>query len=229
MISIIIPVIDEQEGIGELLHHLRSKKSGKNQLEIIVADGGSTDETQSVVTHFPEVKWVTSERSRAKQMNAGAKASQGNILYFLHADSFPPQNFDQYIKEAVAAKNFAGCFQMKFDSPHWWLTLMGYFTKFNHKSCRGGDQSLFVTRSVFEELEGYDESYIIYEDNHFIGRLYKRTKFKVVRKWLVTSARKYREIGVWKLQWIYVIIYFKKWQGADARQLINYYQRSVRN
>ena len=66
--------------------------------------------------------------------------------------------------------NLAGCFCMKFDKNHWWLNLMGYFTKFNHKSCRGGDQSLFVEKELFKDIGGFDESYIVYEDNDIIKK-----------------------------------------------------------
>ena len=81
------------------------------------------------------------------------------MLYFLHADSVPPKNFDQYILDAIHKGSKAGCFKMKFDSSHWWLKLAGWFTQFNWKSCRGGDQSLFVDKKAFENLGGFNEGF----------------------------------------------------------------------
>ena len=99
---------------------------------------------------------ISSQKGRAKQMNKGAKKATGTILYFLHADSFPPQNFDSLIISEVQKGNLAGCFCMKFDHPHWWLRLAGWLTQFKSKACRGGDQSQFITRKLFNDIGGYD-------------------------------------------------------------------------
>ena len=85
-------------------------------------------------------------------MNAGASVAKGEILYFLHADSFPPEGYDQYIIDEVAKGNDAGCFRMRFDSNHWWLRLASWLTQFSWRACRGGDQSQFITKKLFEEL-----------------------------------------------------------------------------
>nr|WP_144963713.1 glycosyltransferase [Gillisia sp. Hel_I_86] len=169
----------------------------------------------------------SSEKGRAIQINTGAKNARFEVLYFLHADSFPPPNFDQLILNEINAGNKAGCFQMKFDMDHWWLNLMGWFTKFNHKACRGGDQSLFITKNLFEELGGYNETYVVYEDNEFIGRLYKQKEFKVIPKFITTSARKYEEVGVWKLQFCFSSIYLKRSMGASPEELHQYYKRRI--
>lgn len=227
MISIIIPTYNEENCLERLLKYLVENSSGKNKLEIIIVDGGSTDGTKNKVGNFQQVKFINSKCGRACQMNAGASAANGEILYFLHADSFPPVNFDEYIVKAFVNCKFAGCFQMKFDSSHWWLQLMGWFTKLNHKACRGGDQSLFVSHKLFKQIGGFDESFVIYEDNDIIRKLYKQKQFTVIKKWLTTSARKYNQVGVWKLQGIYLMIYYQKWRGASAQQLITYYKKSV--
>jgi hypothetical protein len=86
------------------------------------------------------VALIQSEKGRAIQMNVGAKAATGNILYFLHCDSLP-RHFDRII-DTVQNGNQAGCFRMKFDYRHPVLMISQWFTRFNHISCRGGDQSL---------------------------------------------------------------------------------------
>ena len=116
---------------------------------------------------------------------------------------------------------------MQFDSNHWWLKLSGWLTQFNFKACRGGDQSLFITKTLFNTIDGYDENYIIYEDNILINELYKRNKFTVINQKITTSARLYKKVGVWKLQYYYLAIYLKKWFGASASELYNYYKKRI--
>lgn len=170
---------------------------------------------------------INSEKGRAKQMNLGAKHATGNILYFLHADSFPPKNFDQLIINEVNKGNKAGCFRLQFDSNHWWLQLASWFTQFSWRACRGGDQSQFITKTLFNDIGGYDENYIIYEDNILINELYARNEYVVINKKIKTSARLYRKHGVWTLQYHFWTIYVKKWLGASADDLLAYYKKYV--
>lgn len=226
MISIIIPVFNEAKGINHLLDHLR-RNSTQFISEIIVVDGGSNDGTCEIVTSRGDSVLHHSAKGRARQMNAGASIATGKILYFLHADSYPPQDFDLHIVKAFEKENRAGCFQMKFDRNHWWLNLMGHFTRINHKACRGGDQSLFVEKELFENIGKFDESFIVYEDNEIVRRLYEQKQFVVIKKWLVTSARLYDRLGVWKTQYLFCQIYYKKWRGATPDELYGHYKSKV--
>lgn len=226
-ISIIIPILNEVETIGKLLNHLITCGSSQNKNEVIIVDGGSTDGSKELVSKFKEAILITSKKGRATQMNLGAIHATGDILYFLHADSFPPQNFDNLIIDTVKKGNIAGCFRMQFHSHHWWLKLTGWFTKFSWKICRGGDQSLFIKKSLFQDIGGYDERYIIYEDNIIVKRLYHLNQFKVIKKPIITSARKYEKHGVWKLQYHFLIIHLKHWLGASSETLYNYYRNNI--
>jgi rSAM/selenodomain-associated transferase 2 len=234
MISIIVPVLNEARNIERLLQHLSANAKYPHLLEIIVVDGGSTDGTQAKVAEISKrltsvsVQGIVAEKGRAVQMNAGAKYAKGTILYFLHADSLPPKNFDALIQQEVSQGNPAGCFRMQFDSSHLWLQLAGWLTQFKWRACRGGDQSQFITSQLFWDIGGYDETYTIYEDNILINELYARRKFVVINKKLLTSARLYREKGVFKLQYHFWAIYVKKWLGADANELYAYYKKHVR-
>lgn len=228
MISIIIPVLNEAETIEELLHHLIDNASLENITEIIVVDGGSTDGTQDLVINLGlNVKLISSEKGRAKQMNTGAKASRGAILYFLHADSFPPNRYDAFIIQEYHKKNLAGCFRLRFDNDHWWLRLASWLTQFSWRACRGGDQSQFICKDLFNDIGGFDESYIIYEDNILINELFARKEFVVINKEIRTSARLYERHGVWKLQYHFWTIYVKKWFGASADDLLAYYKKHI--
>lgn len=226
-ISIIIPVLNEEGTIGKLLPHILVNSSSNNIAEIIVVDGGSTDNTKAIVAGFSNVSLLNSEKGRAKQMNIGAKHASGNILYFLHADSFPPKHFDRYIISEVNKGHLAGCFRLKFDSTHWWLRLASWLTQFKWRACRGGDQSQFITKQLFEDIGGYNESYIIYEDNMLINELYARNQFVVINKKIKTSHRLYRKHGIWKLQYHFWAIYIKKWFGASAEELHRYYLKNI--
>ncbi|MCB7482242.1 TIGR04283 family arsenosugar biosynthesis glycosyltransferase [Christiangramia sediminis] len=226
MISIIIPAYNEEKQLPVLLKHLEVSSSGDIS-EIIIVDGGSTDNTSKIAKDHPKVFYVPSEKGRAVQMNTGARLAKTEILYFLHADSFPPKNFDALIIDKVNNGDKAGCFQMKFDKDHWWLNLMGFFTKINHISCRGGDQSLFVTKELFNELGGFDESYQVYEDNEFIKRIYESGNFTVIKSWITTSARLYEKMGIWNTQLLFAEIYWKRRLGASADELYNHYYKRI--
>ncbi len=233
-ISIIIPILNEADTISHLLNYLIKNTSQKHTLEFIIVDGGSADQSEKSVkqliktnTTAHKITLMTSEKGRAKQMNLGAKHAKSDILYFLHADSFPPKHYDKLIINKVNKGRLAGCFIMKFNSSHWWLKLSGWLTQLPWRSCRGGDQSLFITQSLFNDIGGYNETYTIYEDNEFISRLYARKQFTIIRHWLTTSARCYNQNGIGRLQYHYLIIHLKSWLGADPKTLNDYYLKYI--
>jgi rSAM/selenodomain-associated transferase 2 len=230
-ISIIIPILNESKTIVSLLQYLIINSSSTNISEIIVVDGGSKDESFKLVSDFnllnDKVILISSDRGRATQMNLGKQKATGTILYFLHADSFPPNGFDQLIINEVKKGNLAGCFKMKFNHHHWWLKLASWLTKFKWRACRGGDQSQYITKELFKEIGGFNEHYMIYEDNILINELYKRDQFKVIQKSIVTSARLYERKGIWTLQYHFFTIYLKRWMGASAEDIYNYYKKHI--
>ncbi|MBT7623258.1 MAG: glycosyltransferase family 2 protein [Flavobacteriaceae bacterium] len=230
-ISIIIPILNESKTIVSLLQYLIKNSSSTNISEIIVVDGGSKDESFKMVSDFnllnDKVILMSSERGRATQMNLGKQKATGTILYFLHADSFPPNGFDQLIINEVKKGNLAGCFKMKFNHHHWWLRLASWLTKFKWRACRGGDQSQYITKELFKEIGGFNDNYMIYEDNILINELYKRNLFKVIQKSIVTSARLYERKGIWALQYHFLTIYLKRWMGASAEDIYNYYKKHI--
>lgn len=224
-ISIIIPVLNEESYIGELLDHLKANCSNITR-EIIVVDGGSTDKTVELAEQRG-VKVLHSGRGRAKQMNTGASEASADILYFLHVDTFPPAVFENAIIDAVNNGYRAGCFRMKFDSNSKFLNFFAWFSKVNHKLCRGGDQSLFIERKLFDKLDGFNESFKVYEDTEFICRIYRSDKFRVLPYTVITSARRYERIGNIKLQFHFGVIHLKRILGAGPEKLHDYYKRHI--
>ena len=226
-LSVIIPMLNEASTIGKLLEHLQTETHSINDIEIIVVDGGSSDDSIKIANSFKNIHVIQSGKGRAKQMNAGAEAANGKVLYFLHADSIPPNSYDQLILQEVEQGNLAGCFRLKFDHDHWWLKLAGWLTRFRWRACRGGDQSQFITRELFNDIGGFDERYIIYEDNDLINKLYARKQFVVIQECIQTSARCYERHGIWKLQYHFWAIYVKKWLGASPESLHAYYKKKI--
>ncbi|MEZ4779731.1 MAG: TIGR04283 family arsenosugar biosynthesis glycosyltransferase [Flavobacteriaceae bacterium] len=230
MISIIIPVLNEASTIGVILQEISEKASGNFISEVIIVDGGSKDATLEKASKFDTALpliLLTSEKGRAKQMNVGAKNAEGEILYFLHADTLLPPNFDSQIMSHIKKGSIAGCFRMKFDSHHPILKISQWFTRFNLKSCRGGDQSLFISKNIFDTLGGYNENFIVYEDCEFINRIYDQFHFTVIKDYVITSARKYHQKGTLKLQFHFAIIHIKKWLGASPKSLTSYYRKYI--
>jgi rSAM/selenodomain-associated transferase 2 len=204
-LSIIIPAYNEASVIGQLVNYLLLNTSAET--EVIVADGGSTDNTLSIALEAGAISILCKHRGRGAQMNEGAALAKGEILYFLHADTFPPRQFEEQIKQAVQNGQASGCFRLRFDEPHWFLKLNAWFTRFDIDAIRFGDQSLFVKKNIFEAVGGFNENLLLLEDQEIISRLRSRASFIVLPSSVITSARKYKDVGIFKLQAGYFLIY----------------------
>lgn len=225
-ISVVIPVYNEEQTIQNTLDHLNSVERGLVD-EIIVVDGGSTDETARFAAEKNATVIVSPRKGRAVQMNYGASVAQGEVLYFLHADSLPPKYFDQHIVNAVSEGYQAGCFRLKFDWNHPLLKFYGWCTRFDCNAFRFGDQSLFVRKKIFEAVDGFREDHIVMEDNEIIRRLQNKTDFRILTNHVITSARKYRENGVVKLQLVFVLIYTLYFLNVSQKKLRKLYKKLI--
>lgn len=225
-ISIIIPVLNEEQYIKKVLTSIKTNATSECIHEILVIDGGSEDTTVAVARSLGATV-ILSERGRAKQMNLGAKIATGDLLYFLHVDTVPPKGFDYQISAAFLNGNEAGCFRLQFDSNHPVLHFFAWFTRINHQICRGGDQSLYISKNLFYKVGGFNTAYTIYEDNEFIGRIYKLATFTILPNTVRTSARRYQNKGVFTLQYHFGIVHLKYYLGAEPSTLYDYYKQYI--
>jgi rSAM/selenodomain-associated transferase 2 len=226
-ISIIIPTYNEASVIKETIGILR-KCAENHAIEIIVADGESSDNTQKIVREIDAKLLSCPERGRAAQMNYAANQANGTILYFLHADTHPPEQFDEIIYDAVNDGYDAGCFQLAFDNNHGGLQFYSLFTRQNWNIFRFGDQSLFVKRSVFKDLQGFRNEYFLMEDQEFVQRINRSYSFKLLNETVTTSSRKYGRNGVFRLQLIYTLIFCFYYLGISQNTLRTVYKRLVK-
>ncbi len=225
-ISIIIPVLNEEEYIKKVVKAIQNNATTRNIKELLVIDGGSTDNTVNEAKSLGATV-ISSERGRAKQMNLGAKMATGEILYFLHVDTLPPQGFDDHILNGYLNGYEAGCFRLQFDSKHPVLRFFAWCTRINHTVCRGGDQSLYISKIVFHKIGEFNTAYTIYEDNEFIGRIYKLANFTILPNTVKTSARRYQKKGVFTLQYHFGIVHLKHYLGAKPATLYHYYKQHI--
>ncbi len=227
MISIIIPTYNEAEQVAQTIYKTLAAKSS-HESEIIVVDGGSTDETVSIAKESGAITLVSERKGRGAQMNKGASVATGEILYFLHADSIPPQHFTEYIINSLNAGAVSGCFRLSFDYNHWFLRANCWFTRFNINAVRFGDQSLFITKDIFLQSGGFREDLLVMEDQEIIHRIKKLGKFKVMNAAVTTSARKYHDNGIYKMQVIFFRIWLLYYLGYSQQYLLILYKSLIR-
>jgi rSAM/selenodomain-associated transferase 2 len=228
-ISIIVPTYNEAAGIGDLIQYLRTLCGPDGHNEILVADGQSTDATAAIARDAGAYVVLCPHKGRAAQLNYGAAAAGGQILYFLHADTYPPPTLLTDLRRALGPAGYAGgCYRLAFDHPHWFLRLSAWFTRFDADIIRFGDQSLFVRREVFERAGGYKTDLLMLEDQEIIGRLRQHGQFCILPTAVTTSARKYLENGIFRLQGVFTLLTLLYRLGVSQPRLLRLYRRLIR-
>lgn len=225
-ISIVIPTFNEAENIGKLVDYLLGN-SNENLVEIIVSDGGSTDETVKNAENAGAKVIKSPEKGRASQMNFGASAAIGNIFYFVHADTIPPKSYLTDIIKAVQKDYQMGRYLSKYDSKSWLLKINAFLSLLDTFAGMGGDQTLFISRKLFEETGGFNGEMKIMEEFEFCARARKKGKYNVIPKAVLISARKY-EINGWlsvqKANYTIVKMYQK---GASQQDMVVRYKEML--
>lgn len=227
ILSIVIPTLNEAGHIAATITALRARADKPERLQLIVADGGSTDGTVAAARSQGAAVCPVDQACRAVQMNAGAKMAEGELLYFLHADTRPPPRFDHYIRRSLRQGTGAGCFRLSFDSSSRLLRFYSWWTRFDVDAFRFGDQSLFARRTAFESVGGFREDHRLLEDHDIVRRIKRRYAFQLHPAKVVTSARKYRRNGTFRLQVIYLLIFVLYKLGLAQSGLILFYKKWV--
>lgn len=194
-VSVIIPTYNEAATIGLLVTQVLAC-GGAALREVLVIDANSPDGTAGIARKAGATVWQSPRKGRAAQMNYGASLATGEVLYFVHADVSIHTDYVADITQAVQAGYEAGCYRFRFASDKPMLRVNSYGTRFPGLMSRGGDQTLFVTRALFDRLGGFDERYVIMEDFEIIIRIRRIARFWIVPKDVHVSARKY-ETNSW--------------------------------
>jgi rSAM/selenodomain-associated transferase 2 len=199
MISIIIPTFNEEKNIIKLIPYLQNCCKGYDA-EIIISDGGSTDKSVDSAKALNVKVVMCPCKGRSIQMNCGATAATYNIFYFVHADSIPPRSFCADIIATVNTGYEFGRYRTRFEGKKWFLRLNAFFTRFDWFMCYGGDQTLFITKSLFGKLNGYQESLLIMEEYDLVERAKQLARYKIFSKAAIVSIRKYQTNSWLKVQ-----------------------------
>lgn len=223
-LSIIIPTLNEEDLLPDLLQLF---VDNPQHSEVIIVDGGSVDNTKQIANSFGH-KVYESRASRAVQMNLGVKYATGNVLYFVHADALPPASYYQDIQEAINLGYESGCYRFKFKGNHPLLKVNSYFTRFNQMWCRGGDQTLFIKKDLFQLLKGYNEYYSIMEEYDLIRTLINNYSFKVIQKDVLVSARKYDKNGWLKVQLTNLKAFKMYKKGFPPEEIKKFYEAKLK-
>lgn len=192
-IAVVVPVLNEEAAVGELLERLRPHS---RSCEIVFVDGGSTDGTRAMIEG--EFRVVDSLRGRGVQLNAGARATCADVLFFLHADSVPPDDFPDEIRDALApgrarGAGEAGCFGISFDAPSLLLRVCAALSNFRafRRRIMFGDQGMFMTRGLYERMGGFPDLPLMEDYAFSLSLRAAGVRPRKTRRRLITSARRF--------------------------------------
>ena len=221
-LSIIIPTLNEAGSIKGTITQLQQCK----EAEIVVVDGGSRDNTVELA-RLLGARVLQADASKAVQMNAGAAASVGDVLLFLHADTHLPDNFDAKVMAAVSQNGFcAGAFSLAIGSDAKGLRFIERVANWRSRFFQMpyGDQALFVCRDLFNEIGGFPDLPIM-EDFEFIRRLRRKGKISILPDCVKTSPRRYLNFGILKTWCLNQIIIAAYYLGVPPERLACWYRR----
>ncbi len=226
-LSIIIPVFNEARELPDLLKHLVPLRACG--AEVIVVDGGSEDGSQQVASRAG-AQIICTERSRARQMNAGASAAHGDVLLFLHADTVLPLCANQSIEAAIRCSGHAdervwGHFDVRINGSSFMLRVITMLMNWRSRlsGIATGDQAMFVTSRAFEAVGGFPDQPLM-EDIELSRRLLALARPICLADRVVTSGRRWETHGVWRTIWLMWRLRWSYWRGVPASELAKSYQ-----
>ncbi len=224
-ISVIVPTINESSNIESTLSRVATGRG----VELIVVDGGSTDDTCAKAERMG-ARVVRSDRGRAIQMNTGAAIASGDIFLFLHADTHLPPAYDRAIRDALNQPGaVAGAFRLRIDANGSSLRMIERVVDFRSRvlNLPYGDQGIFVGRKAFEGPGGY-LSQPIMEDYALVRALKKSGRIVMVDLPVKTSARRWRDNGVLRTTIRNQLYIFAYSLGIDTKRIESWRRRQQR-
>ena len=202
-----------------MLGHLAPLCGGSS--EVIVVDGGSEDDSRQAALRA-DAQVICSERGRARQMNAGAAAAQGDILLFLHADTVLPLSAEQAIETAIrrggGTSEYAwGRFDVSISGHSIMLRVVASLMNWRSRlsGIATGDQAMFMTRRAFDSVGGFPDQPLM-EDIELSKRLLALSRPVCLADRVVTSGRRWEAHGIWRTIWLMWRLRWAYWRGTDA-------------
>lgn len=218
VVSIIMPCRNDAAALGRTLDWL-PRLVGMAEAEVIVTASGDADGTMRAAAGRARVLWP-GHSTRAALMNAGAAEAHGSILFFLHADSFPPRGSLGFIREALSdGRAVGGAFAHGFVEPRWNLRLISGINRIRYRLTRHyyGDQGIFVRKSVFNRMGGY-ANVALMEDLDLTRRLKRQGRTVLIKSALYTSGRRFIARGPWRTFAFIVWLLLLETLGLDAQR-----------
>ena len=219
---IIVPVLNESAVLSQQLNEFDVLRAMGAQL--LLVDGGSNDRTVQLARDAG-FDILESVRGRARQMNAGARAAQSDLLVFLHVDTHLPRGTLYQIEHHLNGKSSWGRFDVRIVGSSPWLKVISFCMNWRSRltGIATGDQTIFMTREAFNKVGGFPEQPLM-EDIEMSKRLKRLSPPVCLPERVVTSGRRWDQNGVWKtillmwrLRWAY-------WRGVPASELARLYR-----
>jgi len=224
--SVIIPVLHETNKINSLIEHLHALEGGRNS-EVIIVDGSPTKDTINAINDEKIIS-ISSEKGRAKQMNAGASIAQGEILIFLHADTKLPEDAFQKIRRVLEEGRYVGgAFYLRIDSDRVIFKLISHITSFLSRLTRipYGDQTIFIKKDYFNRIGRYGDIPVM-EDAELMRKIKReRKKICIIRDNVKTSPRRWKEKGIFYTILINQMIRILYFLGVSPDKLTKFFYR----
>lgn len=221
MVSIIIPVLNEEKGIVGLQKNL---KKLLGEYEVIFSDGGSTDRTLELISQ--EFRVVRGEKGRGCQMNRAAKEAAGDILFFIHSDVRLKRDVLLNIPDQVRQGEAAGCLKIVFDSPHILMRICGFMSNLRVKFRKivFADQGIIIQKELFWKMGGMPELPLM-EDYEFSLRM-KRSKIPFIRlkSPILVSSRRFQKYGMLWTMWQMQKFQLKYILGVNVEKIAQKYE-----
>lgn len=219
-ISVIIPILNEARILDKTLAALQPELESH---ELIVVDGGSTDTSVRIAEKYGMV--VTSERGRAKQLNAGAAAATGDILIFLHADIWLESGALTAVRAALSSGYVGGGFRQKIDGGSVLYRLIEIVGDIRGRYLKVfyGDSGIFLARADFEKIGGFPNVPIL-EEMEFSKNLRRLGRTVLLTPYIHISSRRWEARGILRTtlnNWLITLLYLL---GVSPKKLAKFYR-----